>query len=109
MVRESHTGVPLEALEGAGFERLLYILVLRVRQDQVPALLQFQGPFQSGQADLAPDGLGALPPLPLDDVDLQLAEGVLIDAPALVLDIGLNGDAAVLAVIEFLVGFHPEG
>ncbi len=109
VLRETDPGVPLKALERAGLEGLLDLLVLGVRKHQVPALLQLQSPLQSCQANLAADGLGSLSPLPLDDVDLQLAEGVFVDAPALVLHVGLDRDAAVLAVVELLVGPDPEG
>jgi len=109
VVRESHAGVPLEALERAGLERLLHVLVLRVWKHQVSALLQLQRALQGGQSDLAADGLGPLSPLPLDDVHLQLAEGILIDSSALVLHVGLHGDASVLSVVELLVGLDPEG
>ena len=99
LVDEAEPAVALELLDGAVLEGGLVDRVGRVGGDEVAALLQFQGPLEAVDLDLAADALGALAPLQLDGLEAVLLADVLGHAEAGVLDVHLDEDLAVALVV----------
>ena len=70
----------LELLDPSALERLTACREGGVGRDDVPALLQLDGPVEVADLDLPADALGALAPLQLDGLYAELLDHVLRDA-----------------------------
>jgi hypothetical protein len=77
--------------------------IVRIRQHDVPALVEHLRLLEVVDLHLSADVLGALPPLQLDALDAELLDRVFLHAQARVLDVGLNDDRAVAVALVVLV------
>ena len=110
LLDHSQAGVALELAEDAVVECLDDGRVGGVREHDVAALIEHLGPREVVDLDLAADVLGALAPLQLNHFDAEGLDGILEDAQAGVLDVGLDDDGAVTVTLPLAVGLDavPE-